>query len=350
MAGGEQAVRIGVFAPAHSRQATLLLDRLEALRPGCGRFYRLDTRQAGAALLGAESLLFDGRRADDLDIALLHGFTYEDPVVPGAEETVDWSHWQYQYPAQQQRYSFLYSFFSRLAAGRTRVVNPPAVHLGAFIKASQLDDLRRAGLGVPDYLCTNDDAAVGAFMDRHEAVVWRTATGRCAWQSFTARQRRHLIDPQRPPVLLAGAVPGPLLRTYVVAGRPILTLSKDGPDYQALERLEAFRPCEPEVAPDALAQAADALGLWWGAIHYVPTPDGPVVYDVDVDPVLIDLPREIAAALTNALAHGLLGQLDDAAAAARGIGDEPRQRSPLFLRRMLRIQFDMEATKYADGR
>ena len=152
-------------------------------------------------------------------------------------------------------------------------------------------------------------------------------------------QRRHLIGIDRAPILLAAAVPGPLVRAYVVDGAVTALLALASPRRDGLEQLETILPVpREEVAGwQTIGAAVSALGLRWAMVSVVATPEGPVFYDVEPDPVLTDLPVPFRDGVLDSLAAALLGrpQPDWPALA-------PQSRPTLLLRRMLAIQFEME--------
>jgi hypothetical protein len=211
-----------------------------------------------------------------------------------------------------------------------------------------LERLGLAGVPVAAVISTNDPVEAERFCAIQAAaqvpVVWRTATGRCAWQLFRDRQRQHLIAADKPPVMLAPVVPGLLRRAFVVDGQTVLTVQWAAASADSLERFEQFHVVDPassvsSIGGDALA----ALGIRWGSVLYVAAPAGPVIYDVDADPLVTDLPAPLRDHLLACLAAGLAGERPPVYAGAPVV-----ERESLFLRRMLRIQFDMEQTKFAD--
>lgn len=346
-------MKIGLIAPA----ASPLGRRLHAaLRRRLGNevpWFDASMPEGTRMSVGETGIRWDGHELDRFDALFVQGFRYEDPVIPaadpGSEPGADWSLWQSEHVRRQQRYSFLYSMLSRLEDVPVRLYNGPSAHLGAFSRHHQLERLDRGGMRVAGAISTNDPGTARDFVrsaaDRGHAVVWRTATGKCAWQLFRDRQREHLMGGDKPPVLLAPTVDGPLRRAYAIDGRTVLTLEWAVPSDDALERLEVFAPVAGPL-PDAetsVAGIALALsGLRWASILYVAGPDGPVIYDVDADPAVTDLPGVLAEHLTECLAATLAGEPPPP---SDGLPSAPRE--SLFLRRMLRIQFDIERTKHA---
>jgi hypothetical protein len=316
---------------------------------------RLDPSQP--VTLDAEGVSWNGLRLERLEALFVHGFRYEDPVLPPADPACDWSLWQAGTVIRQQSWSFLYSIWAHLERitgqnGGPRLYNPVSTELAAFDRLGLLDRLDRAGFAVPPLLLANDEGTVAAFQQRHApaGVVWRPATGRAAWQLFRDKQCRALVGVERPPVLLAAVEPGRLLRVYVLDGEAVLTLATAAPNREGLERLEAMAAVAglPDGFRETVGRAVLGLGLRWACALVVEKGTeggtGPVFYDIDPDPELSDLPAPFEAFLKSALVAALTGAPPPAAT----FGPEPVERPALLLRRMLAIQFDMEQTKAGD--
>ena len=346
-------MKIGLVAPSSSTLAKRLQSRLCDLIGEPVDWFDADLPEGTRVSLGEAGATWNGVALDSFDALFIHGFRYEDPVLPVAEPAADWSLWQAGHVRQQQRYSHFYSLLSRLEAGRPRLYNGPSAHLEGFSRHHQLERMAVAGVPTAAAVSTNDPVEAERFCALQTAaqvpVVWRTMTGRSAWQIFRDRQRRHLVDADKPPVILAPVVPGLLRRAYVIDGRTVLTVEWAQPSSDALERFEQFHvvgsatggssSCGTGIGGDALT----ALGLRWGSVLYVAGPAGPVVYDVDADPLVSDLPPPLRDHLLESLAAGLTGNQPPVYAGAPIV-----ERESLFLRRMLRIQFEMEQTKTTD--
>lgn len=332
---------VGILAPAASRLGRQLAERLA----GRSVWLDADLGPGERVVLDGSGVTWNGVRLDRLRAVFVHGFQYEDPVLPATAPEADWSLWQVGSVIRQQSWSFLYSVLCRLEAAGLPLYNPLAVHLGAFDRMGQLTRLAAAGLLIPALLCTNKDEDAASFQSRFSLTLWRPVTGPGPWQAFQDRQRRHLIAPDRPPVLLAAGVTGALRRAYVLDGRVVLVLALVAPHRDGVEQLEHFMPVSDSspATTEAVIKGAAALGLRWGMLTYVAGKDGPVFYDADPDPAISDLPSVLADFLFDTLAATL----------AEGFAPPPPPRPELYarpallLRRMLAIQFDMEQTKYA---
>lgn len=341
-------MKIGLVAPAKSPLAKQLQQCLTSLTGTSPDWFDADLPEGTRVSLGEHGATWDGVPLDGFDALFVHGFRYEDPVLPVASPAADWSLWQAGHVRQQQRYSLFYSLLSRLEAGSPRLYNGPSVHLDGFSRLHQLERLGLGGAPVAAVIATNDPAEAESFCMRQAAagvpVVWRTATGRSAWQIFRDRQRLHLIAADRPPVMLAPVVPGLLRRSFVIDGRVVLTVEWAAPSLEALERFEQFHVVDPARNATGIGgEALSELRIRWGSVLYVAAPGGPVIYDVDVDPLVTDLPAPLCCHLLACLAAGLAGEQPPVYA-----GPAVVERESLFLRRMLRIQFEMEQTKFAE--
>jgi hypothetical protein len=335
---------IAIFAPRGADIADDIARRVAARTDAPAHRFSVDPTAAEPAAVDGAAISWDGVRLDQASAVFVTGFRYEDPVLPPAGVEADWSLWQARHVLRQQGYSFCWSFFSRLEAAGVKLYNPPSVLLDLFCRQRPLDMLRAAGLPAAAVAVTNDPATAEAIQGRGGVTVWRPATGRAAWQVFRDKQRRHLIAADKPPVMLATAAPGPVLRVYVVNGAVALVLIAAPPAHEGVERFEVFKSLDPAsiVGVDVVGAAAEKLGLNWGVFTVVAGESGVTIFDVDPDPVIADLPAALREHLTEALACGLSG-----APLPAPPTDAAEQRETLLLRRMLTIQFEMEATKHA---
>ncbi len=333
-----------ILAPSGSVRALELYRLMDELAPG--EVVLLDAGVGGRTpvVMDCGGVYWGGVPLHESRGVYVHGWTYENPVRPSVAYgtgAVDYSLWQCRHVLDQQRWSFLYSALTRLAAWGVPVLSPPALHLEAFMRPVLLERLRRRGFSAPTLITTNDKERAEAFLEKWGRVVWRTVTGSCAWQRFTERQLRHLCKPDRPPVLLAHAVEGAALRAWMVGHQPVLILEADMPASRPVERFEVFRAIDYEHK-DSLVKLSADLSSEFVQIFFVAGESGPVVYDVNPDPCMDALPREYLSYLTGCLANHLLGRpLDDLSPPSGSL-----QRPMPFLRRMLNMQFEIEGTKY----
>jgi glutathione synthase/RimK-type ligase-like ATP-grasp enzyme len=212
------------------------------------------------------------------------------------------------------------------ALGHARWINPPAALQGARNKLRQLRCAREAGLEVPRTLLTNDPAAARAF---HRALggemvakmltpLTRGMGGEGAFV-YTSRVSEDDLaaagDLRHSPMLFQQRIEKQReLRAVAVAGEWfVASLDAGGSESSATD----WRRADPAVVrwePDALP-AADlarldallaALGLSYGAVDLIRTPEGRIVF-LEVNPggewgmLERDLGFPIAAALARAL-------------------------------------------------
>lgn len=336
-------VSVGVFGYGGDGQAALLARRVEQIQPGSARYFDLNLNGDQAVELSRDVLRFADVDLSALRYAYVHGFRYQYPVVPQPPREPDWSLWQTGHVLDQQKYSYILSLWQELERRGVRLLNGLSALKSNFLKYEQLQQLRRSGLAVPPMLCTNDPRQAEDFCRRYPQTVWRPATGHAAWQLCGPRQRLHLVDPAKPPIILAAVKDGPMARSYVIAGRPVLHLRNRAPGFYPVETLETFW-ADSGLDISALAsQVAQVLQLGFYAVSLVVDGGTCWIYDVDADPVLLGLPPAYRELLLQALALGLTGALDGATGLTGP--DQPQQRETLFLRRMLTVLFDMEASK-----
>lgn len=334
-----------VFSPRDAVFAGLLAERLTALNGAPAEHFTVEPRRDAPASVDGAALTWGGARLDAARGVYVGGFRYEDPVLPPPSLEADWSFWQSRHVLRQQSYSFMWSLLSRVEAAGVRLYNPPSSHLNLFCRQRPLDQLRAAGLPAVATTLTNDPAMAAEVQARFQTTVWRPANGRAAWQIFREKQRRHVIGADRPPALLAPAAHGVLTRLYVVNGEIALALAAAPPARDAAERFEVMLGIDPATLPGAAAaarRATEVLNLNWATLTALTNDAGLTIYDVDPDPAVDDLPPTIQAHLADALACGMIGRPIPAPPANLR---EPRE--TLLLRRMLVIQFEMEATKHA---
>lgn len=306
-------------------------------------FFDISLQNHPSVVLSDSELLWNGHDLSQLSLAWIHGFSYMNPTVPTDKEDVDWSVWQADYLIEQQRYSFLFSLFSELSRRGIRLVNPLPTLINQFMKPFWLHKISLAGFRIPEILCSNDPLHVDTFCTKYRDIVWRPVTGRAAWQLFLEKQRSHLISETAPPILLAQVIPGPLIRCYMYRGKPLLFLKHDRADAIPPERMEQLWPCDYPELSERLNNLYQTLDMDWGVVYFVVSAEEMYVYDVDPDPVLNWLPQALKEDLTERLSQSLAGQAT--ATSTLKIG-ESYPRPVLFLRRMLRVLFEIERIKY----
>ena len=279
------------------------------------------------------------------DFVLVRGQHYQYPVVPRVDDEVDFSLWQTDYLAQQQRYSALSSALCELERRGVCVFNPLPALQADFVKPASLAALSAAGFATPDWLLSNDPRQVETFIARqgaqHKKIRWRPANGRGAWQRFERRQYDDLVAASKPPILLAGGTGDELLRCYVYRGRELLSLKVEGPTFVGLERLEQFSPVSCPLSATELERICTRIGANWLQLTFIGSLEGFRLYDFDTDPRPEELPAQWFDHLTQNLGRALSAKPITLLTSGQAI-----ERKPLFLRRMLQMLFEMEASKY----
>lgn len=340
-------MKIGVLANKDDRQADAIRQALERLAPACSAALDLGLGPEARFTMTTTDLRMHGLELSEFDAVLVSGFPYMDPVVPAPATAVDWSVWNIDYVLEQQRFSTQYSLLEELQRRGVELINPAAALRLSYTKHELLRTLHTHGLNVPATLCSNENAAVVNFCERFERVVWRPVTGRAAWQLFLERQRQHLVGPDKPPILLAEAIEGPLVRVWLWRGEPLLCLAHAAPDASGLELTETLWAVTPQEAGAAqLAGACAALLSPWLQLTYTLAGGRAWIMDADPDPRLDWLPTVHREYLIGRLARRLLGRT--AADSEPDVPERVESRELPFLRRMLRDLFVYEASKYPD--
>ncbi len=334
---------IGLFAPSHDDQTERLYRQIDTLAPGKARCFSLAPRQGSPRVaLGEDGIYWDDVNVAKLTCAYVHGFSYANPVLPAPLDHVDWTLWQADYLIQQQTTSLIHGALLEMQRRGVKLFNPPESHVQNFMKLNLMEEIRRAGFKVARMACTNEVETADELATRIDPLLWRPNTGRAAWQLFGDRQRALLLAPDKPPILLAEAIQGPLIRAYLLRGKPLFCLQFRVPAAAPVERLEVFQSIQcPEVYGE-LQRFTEAFSLPWALVSFVLKDGVPWIYDVDPDPVFEGLPEIYQQRFAEGVAKRLLGEDTDA---LQPLSDTPQARPTLFLRRMLRVLFDIEVLR-----
>jgi hypothetical protein len=299
---------------------------------------RVEMDQAGIA--------WDGQKLDEFDKILVAGFDYQEPLIPRAVASADWSVWQIDYIVDEQHWSFVSSVLRDLERRGVRLINPWGALQFGFAKARLLAELKRAGFLVPNWLCSNEMPVVQKFCEEQKRVVWRPNTGRAMWQLFLDKQRLHCVDPAKPPVLVASHPEQALMRAFVCDGEVLLALNCSAPHMENFERMEEVWACDCGAVADELVRAVGRIGAVWAQVLFVEQDGKPCIYDIDVDPRYGWLPAEFRAYLQIRLARKILG-MPSPGNDALPVPDRA-ERDSLFMRRMLVTLHELESTKYSE--
>ncbi len=341
-------MKLGIFADTPNTQAQSIYNRISDNHKEL-QVYFFDIRvpEKDSISLDESGVYWNDINIAQLDIAYLHGFSYQNPAVPldkGMER--DFSVWQQDYLIDQQKFSFLLSLFSDLDRRGVKLVNSPESFIVNFMKPYFLEQLRHMGFNVPKMICSNDMASVQSFCKENQKTVWRPTTGRASWQLFLDKQRISFVKPDLPPVLLAELIPGPLIRGYFFEGDPLLFLKFTSPECSPEEQLEIIWSEDCPEAENELKRFFSANKILWALVYFIPNNGHIWIYDIDTDPIMNWLPEPYKEFLINRFVLKLTGKEQDMESTLKKTS--PVERPAMFLRRMLRILFDFERSKYND--
>lgn len=338
-------MKIGVLAESADTHAHALAVRIAGISGQPCPVFDFSVPPGVAVEMGQSGIAWGGEELGKLDKLVVAGFDMQDPLVPRAVASADWSVWQIDYIVDQQRWSFVSSVLRELERRGVCLVNSWHALQFGFAKTRLLAELKRAGFCVPQWLCSNEMPVVQRFCEDRKRVVWRPNTGRAMWQLFLDKQRLHCVDPAKPPVLLAAHPEQALVRAFVCGDEVLLALNCSAPHLDAFERMEEVWGCDSSLVASELVRAVSQIRAGWAQVTYVEQDGKPCIYDIDVDPRYGWLPAEFRTYLQIRLARKLL-DLPSLNAGELPVPDR-RERDSLFVRRMLVALHEMEATKYA---
>jgi len=342
---------IGIFSESDEPDnlSGMLLEQLQQYSSDSYQCFDLRLTAQSKVTISEKAIIWNDIDLSHLKVAFLHGFNYQNPVIPDSSDNKDWALWSADSITRQQKYSLLFSLFSELQRRGVVLINPLRTLIGNYMKVNCLDQIAGQGLKSPEFICSNEIGPVETFIQDQINTVWRPATGRAAWQLFTAKQCNELVSLEKPPILVAGIVPGPLRRAYCLDGEVVLLLNQAGPSDQAqLERLEMYQSCDYSAYQERLSALCKQFNIHWGEILFVDTGDELVIYDIEPDPPIEFLPSYYVEYLAKVLANYLSAFSAQREFQALAVDEKVVQRTALFTRRMLRILFDFERSKYND--
>jgi len=354
-------VKIGIFSETNESDSVSgrLLSQLESYPKDSYQWFDLRLTARAKVTISEQAIIWNGVDLSQLKIAVIQGFNYQNPVIPDSNDNKDWALWNADSISRQQKYSMLFSLFSELQRRGVMLINPLRTLIGNYMKVNCLDQIQGIGgqgegIKAPEYICSNEIAQVQAFLQRNANSVWRPSTGRASWQLFMPKQCDELVSLQKPPVLVAQIVKGPLRRAYCINGQVVLLLNQAGPSDQAqLERLEMYQSTDYSVYQERLSQLCQQFNMPWGEILFVDTGNELVIYDLEPDPPIDSLPDYYADYLSQVMAEYIKSvaeqkTMNPIVLKDHSLEERVVQRTALFTRRMLRILFDFERSKYND--
>ncbi len=192
------------------------------------------------------------------------------------------------------------------------VVNRPAAMASNASKPYQAARIEAAGLRVPELLVTSDPGGARAFAARHDAVIYKSASGvRSIVRRLGPAQLARIDRVTTAPTQFQRRVGGPDVRVHVVGARVFATeVRSAADDYRYAELAGTAVAMRAVRLPAAIAERCRAvsaeLGLAVAGIDLRRDRDGWWCFEVNPSPAFSFYDREpgrpIAAALADLLA------------------------------------------------
>jgi len=338
-------MKIGVLAQSVDKECRELVSSIEKISGFSCPVFDISDSAGTTVQLDQAGVVWNGFRLDEFDKLVILGFDYQDPLIPRAVVSADWSIWQIDYVVDQQYYSFISSVLRDLERRGVCMVNTWDSLKYNFSKALLLSRLQESGFLLPQWLCSNEMSVVEKFCTDEKQVIWRPNNGRAAWQLFLDKQRLYCVDPSKAPVLVASHPGFQLQRAFVCGTEVLLALHCSAPYAADFEYMEQVWCCDSTAVAGELVAAVASTGATWAQVLYTEIDGRPYIYDIDSDPKYGWLPIEFRNYLNHRLAEQLL---EIPVTTAVPLGDMARaERDSLFVRRMLVTLHELEANKYA---
>lgn len=166
--------------------------------------------------------------------------------------------------------------------------------LRADDKFHQLAVARSLGFQIPDTIFTNDSRSVRSFFGRHGDIIAKSSSGsaglrddkRILTQRLSRKDLRHAEAVTLAPVLFQEYVPKRTELRVTVVGKdvfPVRIHSQDSPrtrtDWRRYApKMRYTRAVLPRATKERCVKIAKTLGLAYGGIDLVETPDGDFVF------------------------------------------------------------------------
>jgi hypothetical protein len=338
-------MKIGVLAQSASKESAGLVLAIEKISGCACPVFDISDSSGSTVQLDQTGVVWNGSHLQEFDKLVILGFEYQDPLIPRAVVSADWSIWQIDYVVDQQYYSFISSVLRDLERRGVCMVNKWDSLKYNFSKALLLSRLQESGFLLPQWLCSNEMSVVEKFCADEKQVIWRPNNGRAAWQLFLDKQRLYCVDPSKAPVLIASHPGFQLQRAFVCGTEVLMALHCSSPYAADFEYMEQVWCCDSTAVAAELAAAVAATGATWAQVLYTEIDGRPCIYDIDTDPKYGWLPLEFRNYLNHRLAEQLL---EIPVTTIAPLGSTARvERDSLFVRRMLVTLHELEANKYA---
>ncbi len=209
-----------------------------------------------------------------------------------------------------EKSAFLISAMLTYEALGVPVVNGPWVNAQHSNKPYQLALLKRAGLRVPDWIATNDPAAVRRFVRQHRAVVYKPLSGGATVRAVTPADLAadRLAALRFAPVLFQKRIDGVSVRSFVVGNKVVASaeLHSTELDYRRKEDAVVATALTPEERRMAVA-AAKACGMRFSGVDFIRGPRKPYLLECNPSPMFAVFEDKTGLDVAGPFARYLLG-------------------------------------------
>jgi glutathione synthase/RimK-type ligase-like ATP-grasp enzyme len=209
-----------------------------------------------------------------------------------------------------EKLAFLNSALLTFEAEGIPVINGPWINAQHSNKPYQLALLKRAGLGVPPWIATNDPATVRKFVSTHKRVVYKPLAGGATVRAVEPADlsKERLAALQYAPVLFQKRVDGVSVRAYVVGNKVVAAaeLHSTELDYRRKEDAVNATELSPEERRMAVA-AAKACGMRFSGVDFIRGARKPWLLECNPSPMFAVFEDKTGFDVAGPFARFLLG-------------------------------------------
>ncbi len=188
----------------------------------------------------------------------------------------------------EEKSSFLTSAMLTYEAHGVPVVNGPWVNAQHSNKPYQLALLKSAGLRVPDWIATNDPAAVRRFVRKHRAVVYKPLSGGATVQAVESQDLTadRLSALRYAPVLFQKRIDGISVRSFVVGNKVVASAELHSTELDYRRKEDAVIATELNAEERRMVVAtAKACSMHFSGVDFIRGPGKPYLLECNPSPM-----------------------------------------------------------------